>query len=59
MAAALRWPGRRTARSAELLRLLDGTPIRCGQSKTTAQRSNLFGWAGYGYETSLYYWRSS
>ncbi len=58
MEAALRWLAQHTPGSAELLRLLDGTPVGCGQSKITTQRSNLFGWAGYGYETShsRYYW---
>ena len=58
MEAALRWLAEHTPGSAELLRLLDGTPVSCGQSKLTTQRSNLFGWAGYGYETShsRYYW---
>ena len=58
MEAALRWLGRRTPGSAEPLRLMDATPIGCGQSKTTAQRSTLFGWAGYGYESahSRWYW---
>jgi len=58
MEAALRWLAEHTPGSAELLRLMDGTPIGCGQSKTTTQRSNLFGQAGYGYETShsRYYW---
>jgi hypothetical protein len=37
---------------------MDATPIGCGQSKTTTQRSNLFGAAGYGYESahSRWYW---
>ena len=58
MEAALRWLAEHTPGSAELLRLMDGTPVGCGQSKLTTQRSNLFGWAGYGYETShsRYYW---
>ncbi len=58
MEAALRWLAEHTPGSAELLRLLDGTPVGCGQSKLTTQRSNLFGYAGYGYETShsRYYW---
>jgi hypothetical protein len=58
MEAALRWLGEHTPGSAELLRLMDATPIGCGQSKTTTQRSNLFGWAGYGYESahSRWYW---
>jgi hypothetical protein len=56
--AALRWLADRTPGTAEGLRLMDATPIGCGQSKTTAQRSDLFGWAGYGYESahSRWYW---
>jgi len=58
MEAALRWLAAHTPGSAELLRLMDGTAIGCGQSKTTTQRSDLFGWAGYGYDTShsRFYW---
>jgi len=58
MEAALRWLAEHTPGSAELLRLLDGTPVGCGQSTVTAKRSDLFGYAGYGYETShsRYYW---
>jgi hypothetical protein len=58
MEAALRWLAAQTPASAELLRLLDGTPVGCGQSATTAKRSGLFGHAGYGYEPShsRYYW---
>jgi hypothetical protein len=58
MDAALRWLAAQTPGSAELLRLLDGTPVGCGQSTTTAKRSGLFGYAGYGYESShsRYYW---
>jgi len=56
--AALRWLAEHTPGSAEPLRLMDATPIGCGQSKTTAHRSDLFGWAGYGYESahSRWYW---
>jgi hypothetical protein len=58
MDAALRWLAAQTPGSAELLRLLDGTPVGCGQSIITAKRSGLFGYAGYGYESShsRYYW---
>jgi hypothetical protein len=58
MEAALRWLAERTPATAEPLRLLDGTPVGCGQSKVTARRSDLFGWAGYGYESahSRWYW---
>jgi hypothetical protein len=56
--AALRWLADHTPGSAELLRLLDATPVPCGQSTSTAKRSWLFGYAGYGYETShsRFYW---
>jgi len=56
--AALRWLADHTPASAELLRLLDGTPVVCGRSRATAVRSNLFGWAGYGHDTShhCFYW---
>jgi hypothetical protein len=33
-------------------RLLDATPVSCGQSRETVKRSALAGWAGYGYEAS-------
>jgi hypothetical protein len=50
--AALRWLAGQTPGSAERLRLLDGTPVGCGQSAVTAKRSCVFGYAGYGYEPS-------
>jgi hypothetical protein len=49
MEAALRWLADHTPGSAELLRLMDATPIPCGQSVITARRSDLFGYARYGY----------
>jgi hypothetical protein len=38
--------------------LIDSTPIECGRSRPTTQRSNLAGWAGYGYcpSHSRYFW---
>jgi hypothetical protein len=56
--AALRWLADHTPASAEPVRLLDATPVRCGQSAVTARRSDLFGWAGYGYcpSHSRWYW---
>jgi hypothetical protein len=38
--------------------LIDSTPVECGRSRTTAQHSNLAGWAGYGYcpSHSRYFW---
>ena len=40
------------------LRLLDSTPVPCGQSRETARRSELPGSAGYGYcaSHSRYFW---
>jgi hypothetical protein len=52
MEAALRWLADHTPATAELLRLLDGTPVVCGRSRATATRSGLAGWAGYGHDTS-------
>ena len=58
MEAALRWLADHTPGSAELLRLMDATPVPCGQSVITAKRSDLYGWAGYGYcpSHSRWYW---
>ena len=60
MEAALRWLADQTPGSAEMLRLMDATPIPCGQSVITARRSGLYGWAGYGYcpSHSRWYWGS-
>jgi hypothetical protein len=60
MEAALRWLAEATPASAELLRLMDATPVPCGQSVVTARRSGLYGWAGYGYcpSHSRWYWGS-
>ena len=58
MEAALRWLADATPATAEMLRLMDATPVPCGQSVITARRSDLFGWAGYGYcpSHSRWYW---
>lgn len=42
----------------ERLRLLDSTPVPCGASRETAKRSELAGWAAYGYcaSHSRYFW---
>jgi Transposase DDE domain len=56
MDAALRWLATSTPASAEPLRLMDATPIPCGQSVITARRSDLFGYAGYGYCASHSRW---
>lgn len=38
--------------------LVDSTPVECGRSRPTVQRSDLAGWAGYGYCAShtRYFW---
>jgi hypothetical protein len=43
---------------ADDLRLIDGTPIPCGTSRETAKRSDLAGFANYGYcaSHSRWYW---
>ena len=58
MEAALRWLAQVTPGSAELLRLMDATPVPCGASAVTARRSDLYGYAGYGYcpSHSRWYW---
>jgi hypothetical protein len=56
MEAALRWLADHTPGSAEMVRLMDATPIPCGHSVITARRSGLFGWAGYGYCPSHSRW---
>ena len=54
----LRWLATHTPATTELLRLVDRTPVPCGASRTTARRSELFGYAGYGRDTShhRFYW---
>jgi hypothetical protein len=42
MEAALRWLADHTPATAEMLRLMDATPIPCGHSVITARRSDLF-----------------
>lgn len=58
MEAALRWIAGATPGSAERLRLMDGTPVPCGQPVVTVKRSDLAGYAGYGYcaSHSRFYW---
>jgi Transposase DDE domain len=43
---------------SDRLRLLDSTPVPCGASRQTAKRSELAGWAAYGYcrSHSRYFW---
>jgi hypothetical protein len=43
---------------SDRLRLLDSTPVPCGASRATVKRSELAGWASYGYcaSHSRYFW---
>ncbi len=36
--------------------LVDSTPVECGRSRDTVQRSDLVGWAAYGYSASHSRW---
>ena len=60
METALRCLADRTLASADLLRLMDATPVPCGHSVITAKRSGLAGSVGYGYcpSYSRWYWGS-
>jgi hypothetical protein len=44
--------------TADQLRLIDATPLPCGTSRETVTRSELAGWANYGYcaSHSRFYW---
>ncbi|WP_431901420.1 IS982 family transposase [Nonomuraea sp. bgisy101] len=53
---AIRVLARDTDLWAELVWVVDSTPVECGRSRPTAQRSDLAGWAGYGYCRSHSRW---
>ena len=46
------------SRSSDDVWVVDSTPVECGRSRETAQRSDLAGWAEYGYcaSHSRYFW---
>jgi Transposase DDE domain len=46
------------ARSTDDVWVVDSTPVQCGRSRETAKRSDLTGWAEYGYcaSHSRYFW---
>jgi len=46
------------SRSTDDVWVVDSTPVECGRSRETAQRSDLAGWAEYGYCAShtRYFW---
>jgi hypothetical protein len=56
--AAAMWLARAVPTWHERLRLMDGTPLRCGASRVTVNRSNLGEIAGYGMDKShhAFYW---
>ncbi len=58
LAAALDYLARETPSQHDEVRLIDATPVPCGASRETARRSELAGWAGYGYcaAHSRWYW---
>jgi hypothetical protein len=49
LAHAIRYLARLTPSWWDRLRLLDSTPVPCGTSRETVKRSELRGWANYGY----------
>ncbi len=62
LAGALNWLigmlGRDTSLWTDDVWVVDSTPIECGRSRETARRSDLAGWAEYGYcaSHSRYFW---
>src|SRR5215510_14463291 len=58
LAAALDYLAREVPSWHDQVRLIDATPLPCGTSRETVKRSELAGWAGYGYcaAHSRHYW---
>jgi hypothetical protein len=62
LAATMNWLIRELARDTTLwtddVWVVDSTPVECGRSKETTRRSDLAGWAEYGYcaSHSGYFW---
>ncbi len=58
LAAAITHLARTSPSWCDQLRLVDATPLPCGTSRETVKRSDLAGWAGYGYcaAHSRFYW---
>jgi hypothetical protein len=62
LSATMGWLIRALARDTTLwgddVWVVDSTPVECGRSRETAQRSELAGWAEYGYcaSHSRYFW---
>ena len=58
LAAVLDHLARQSPCWCDPVRLIDATPVPCGASREAAKRSELAGWAGYGYcaAHSRWYW---
>jgi hypothetical protein len=58
LAAAMDHLARQAPSWHDQVRLIDATPVPCGASRETVRRSELAGWAGYGYcaAHSRWYW---
>ncbi len=58
LAAAIDHLARQAPSWHDQVRLIDATPVLCGSSRETVKRSELAGWAGYGYcaAHSRWYW---
>ena len=58
LAATIDHLARQSPSWADQVRLIDATPVPCGASRETVRRSELAGWAGYGYcaAHSRWYW---
>jgi hypothetical protein len=58
MAWLVRQLGAATSIADDTVWLVDSTPVECGRSRETAQRSDLAGWAEYGYcaSHSRFFW---
>jgi hypothetical protein len=58
LAAAMDHLARQSPSWHDQVRLIDATPVPCGTSRETVRRSELAGWAGYGYcaAHSRWYW---
>ena len=62
LAATMAWLvgelGRQTSAAGDDVWVVDSTPVECGRSRETAKRSDLAGWAEYGYcaSHSRYFW---
>jgi hypothetical protein len=58
LAAAMDHLARQSPSWHDQVRLIDATPVPCGTSRETVKRSELAGWAGYGYcaAHSRWYW---